>query len=99
MKKARLHLAIDGASPEEIARGIAAAAEVFNREDVYPVDAENAVRERRLEARPLTGEEAHLAAVWDEAERAAIGACSRAVSDPLTNSKVDRPVLALRWSD
>jgi len=71
------------ASPEEIADGIRAAAEVFARNGVDPLDCAAAIT--KLERDELLNrEEALLCLIWDEAEDAAfrtitLGWLSRAV--------------------
>lgn len=77
-----LRLVIENASPEEMARGIAAAEAVFKTSDVDPWDAANGmfavegwdIKGFPEDAEPSDDEKA-AAAVWTRAERAACEAC------------------------
>lgn len=75
-----LTINIDGATPDEIAKGIAAAEGVFKKAGVHPLDGANAVFD--IEGWDIKGFRGRLSAevwehfdVWCRAERAALEAC------------------------
>ncbi len=73
-----LRLRIDGASELELRRGIRAALAVFDRCRITPEQCAKAHWKLLDESEELTHDELDLAAIWREAEEAAIdGCCSR----------------------
>jgi hypothetical protein len=75
MKDIRLHLNIEGATWEEIERGISAAEAVFAREGVTAVDAAAGAQALDMDAIGLPRHRALQAAVWHKADEAAREAC------------------------
>ena len=70
-----LTLRADGASDEELARGLAAARAVIEAAATTPLAAASARFTRDCEMEELTDEENRICCVWDDAEEAALAAC------------------------
>jgi hypothetical protein len=92
-----LKIDIEGATEAEIARGLQAAQAVFDRAGVTPWQAAEAASAAEAVAEfgslcfegesepactPLTAREQKLAALWDKADRTAVGACCIGWADP-----------------
>jgi hypothetical protein len=71
MAKWKLSLTIPGASEDEIARGVAAAQQVFDDAGAIPFEAASAIFKRDGEIDDLSEREAWLTGVWDDADTAA----------------------------
>ena len=72
----RLTLTIEGASEDDLSRGIAAAKQVFESEGAIPFEAASAIFKRDGEIDPLTEREDWLVSIWNDAERAAYQAAT-----------------------
>lgn len=70
-----LRIEIDGASVEEIARGVAVAEALFEAADVSPLRAAAAAFRQEGEIEILTDVECQDAELWRQADRAAARAC------------------------
>lgn len=78
-----LKLTINGATPEEIVRGLNAAMNVFEKAGINPYDAAGGKFARDLwddlgfpeDDEDFTDHDAHEAAIWDQAEEAAVNTC------------------------
>lgn len=70
-----LLLDVKGATDEELARGLAAAREIFDAAGATPYEAAVARFKRDGEMDEMTDREARIADLWDIADEAAIRAC------------------------
>ena len=75
MRKWNLAIRIEGATQDDVKRGIAAAQAVFDAAGVEPLDAAAAIFKRDGEVEELTDEDCELIEVWNAADTAANVAC------------------------
>lgn len=86
----RLNITITGATPEQLARGVAAAEATFAAAGIAPLDAAWAIfRRERPDYPELTDAECAGCAAWEAADEAALAACCEGWSDRPTSARLE----------